>query len=77
MPLALHRVIGPGRALIGEFFSLRTGLFGGVQSAGVVVVIGLAVLLGAAATLRLQGKLEGWRVALVALGVFTLISILP
>lgn len=77
VPLALHRVIGPGRDLIGQFFSLRTGVFGDVQTVGVVVVIGLAVLFGAAATLRLQGKLEGWRVALVGLGVFTLISILP
>jgi PTS system mannose-specific IID component len=77
VPLALHRVIGPGRALVGEFFSLQTGIYGGMQTVGVVVVIGLAVLFGAAATLRLQGKLEGWRVALVALGVFTLISILP
>ena len=77
VPLALHRIIGPGRALIAEFFSLRTGIFGGVQTIGVVVVIAVAVLTGAAATLRLQGKLEGWRVALVALGVFTLISILP
>lgn len=77
VPLALHRVIGPGRALIGEFFSLRTGIFGGVQTVGVVIVIGLAVLFGAATTLRLQGKFEGWRLALVALGLFTLISILP
>lgn len=55
MPLALARVIGPGRTLLG------------------VVVI--AVMVGAVVLNRLHGRLEGWRLALVALVVSVLYSI--
>jgi mannose PTS system EIID component len=55
LPLALGRVIGPGRVLLG----------------GVL----LAVLAGAALILRLQGRVEGWRLALVALAVVSLYAV--
>jgi mannose PTS system EIID component len=55
IPLALHRVIGPGR-----------GLLGGVLA---------AVALGAIAIVKMQGRAEGWKLALGALGVFALVSV--
>ena len=56
IPLALARVIGPGRNLIG--------------------VVLIAVAVGAAVIVRLQGRIEGWRLALGVLAVFVLISVL-
>jgi PTS system mannose-specific IID component len=55
IPLALARVIGPGRNLIG----------------GVLV----AVALGAVVIVRLQGRVEGWRLALGVLAIFVLFSV--
>ena len=56
IPLALLRVIGPGRTLLG----------------GVLV----AVLLGGGLLARMQGRAEGWRVALGVLAAFVLFSVL-
>jgi len=55
LPLALSRVIGPGRALTGG------------------VLIG--VVLGAFLIVRLQGRIEGWRLALFVLAAFALYSV--
>ena len=55
VPLAMLRVIGPGRTLLG------------------VVLVGAAV--GAFVIVRLQGKIEGWRLALGVLSLFLLISV--
>lgn len=55
IPLALQRVIGPGRVLLG----------------GVLV----SVILGALVVVRLQRRVEGWRVALAALLAFALYSV--
>ena len=55
VPLALHRIIGPGRGLLG----------------GVLV----AVALGGFLLARLHGRVEGWRVALLALAALTLVSL--
>jgi PTS system mannose-specific IID component len=54
-PLALMRIIGPGRVLIG----------------GVIV----AAVLGTLLIVRLHGRIDGWRLALFALGVFALIAV--
>jgi len=55
LPLALSRVIGPGRALIG----------------GVL----LAVVVGEMLIVKLSGRIEGWRLALVVLALFVLYSV--
>lgn len=55
VPLALLRIIGPGRALLG-------------------VVLAAAVL-GAFAIVRLQGRIEGWRLALVAYAAAVLLAV--
>lgn len=55
IPLALHRVIGPGRVLIG----------------GVLA----CVVVGALLLVRLQGRIEGWRLALFILSAFALFSV--
>ena len=55
LPLALSRVIGPGRSLIG----------------GVL----LAVVLGEMLIVKLSGRIEGWRLALVVLAIFVLYSV--
>lgn len=55
IPIALGRVIGPGRTLLGE------------------VLIG--VVIGAAIIVRLEGKVEGWRLALGVLALFVLVSV--
>ena len=55
VPLALLRIIGPGRALLG-------------------VVLASAVT-GALAIVRLQGRIEGWRLALVAYAAAVLFSV--
>lgn len=55
VPLAMLRVIGPGRTLLG------------------VVLVGAA--LGAFLIVRLQGKIEGWRLALGVLSLLLLISV--
>jgi mannose PTS system EIID component len=55
LPLALSRIIGPGRTLTGSVL--------------------LAVALGAFAIVRLQNRIEGWRLALVVLAVFALYSV--
>jgi mannose PTS system EIID component len=54
-PLALMRIIGPGRVLIG----------------GVIV----GAILGTLLIVRLHGRIDGWRLALFALGVFALIAV--
>lgn len=54
-PLALSRVIGPGRKLLGADF---------------VAAFALGFLI-----LRLQGRIEGWRLALVLLVIFALVSV--
>ena len=55
VPLALQRIIGPGRALLGA------------------VLVGAA--LGAFLLAKLQGRAEGWRVALGVLAAFVLYSV--
>lgn len=56
IPLAMARVIGPGRSLIG--------------------IVLLAVALGAILIVRLQGRIEGWRLALGVLSLFVLFSVI-
>ncbi len=56
IPLALGRIIGPGRHLIG----------------GVLV----AVALGSLLIVRLKDRIEGWRLSLVVLAIFVLISVI-
>ena len=55
IPMALSRVIGPGRVLLG----------------GVLV----SVVVGALLLVRLQGRIEGWRLALFILAAFALFSV--
>ena len=55
IPLALHRIIGPGRVVIGSVL---------------VAVVLVALLL-----VRLQRKIEGWRMALAVLAAFALFSV--
>jgi PTS system mannose-specific IID component len=55
LPLALGRVIGPGRILIGG------------------VLVAAAVL--AFVMIRLEGRIEGWRLAIVLLAAFALYSV--
>jgi PTS system mannose-specific IID component len=55
LPLALHRVIGPGRVLIGSVLA--------------------CVVVGALLLVRLQGRIEGWRLALFILSAFALFSV--
>ncbi len=56
IPLALGRIIGPGRALLG----------------GVLI----AVALGAFLIVRLQSRVEGWRLSLVVLAAVVLYSVI-
>jgi PTS system mannose-specific IID component len=56
IPLALGRIIGPGRNFLG----------------GVLV----AVALGSFVIVRLQGRIEGWRLSLIVLAVLVLISVI-
>lgn len=56
IPLALGRIIGPGRQLLGG------------------VLVGLA--LGAFLIVRLQGRIEGWRLSLVVLAAVVLFSVI-
>jgi PTS system mannose-specific IID component len=56
IPLALGRIIGPGRNLIGG------------------VLIGVA--LGSMLIVRLRNRVEGWRLSLVVLAVFVLLSVI-
>jgi hypothetical protein len=56
IPLAIGRVIGPGRPLIGG------------------VLIG--VTLGSFVIVRLRNRIEGWRLSLVVLAVFVLLSVI-
>jgi mannose PTS system EIID component len=56
IPLALGRVIGPGRNLMG----------------GVLV----AVMLGSLLIVRLQSRIEGWRLSLIVLAAFVLFSVI-
>jgi PTS system mannose-specific IID component len=55
IPLALWRIIGPGRNLLG--------------------VVLLAVALGSLLIVRLQGRIEGWRLSLIVLAAFVLFSV--
>jgi hypothetical protein len=56
IPLALGRVIGPGRSVLG--------------------VVLVAVAFGSFAIVRLQRRIEGWRLSLVVLALFVLISVI-
>jgi PTS system mannose-specific IID component len=56
IPLALGRVIGPGRNLMGG------------------VLIGVA--LGSLLIVRLRNRLEGWRLSLIVLAAFVLLSVI-
>lgn len=56
IPLALGRIIGPGRNFMG----------------GVLV----AVALGSLLIVRLQGRIEGWRLSMIVLAAFVLISVI-
>jgi mannose PTS system EIID component len=56
IPLALGRVIGPGRNLMGG------------------VLIGVA--LGSLLIVRLRERFEGWRLSLIVLAVFVLLSVI-
>jgi PTS system mannose-specific IID component len=55
VPLAMLRVIGPGRAMLG--------------------IVLVAAALGAFLIVRLQGKIEGWRLALGVLSLLILVSV--
>ena len=55
IPMALSRIIGPGRVLLGG-------------------VLGF-VIVGALGLVRLQGRIEGWRLALLILVAFALFSV--
>jgi mannose PTS system EIID component len=56
IPLALGRIIGPGRPLLG--------------------IVLVAVAAGAFVLVRLQGRIEGWRLSLLLLAAFALISVI-
>lgn len=56
IPLAIGRVIGPGRNLLG--------------------MVLVAIALGSLLIVRLQNRIEGWRLALVVLAAFVLISVI-
>lgn len=56
IPLALGRIIGPGRNFLG----------------GVLV----AVAVGSFVIVRLQGRIEGWRLSLIVLAILVLISVI-
>jgi len=56
IPLALGRIIGPGRNLLGVVLAC--------------VVVGSFILV------RLQGRIEGWRLSLVVLAALALISVI-
>lgn len=66
VPLVLRRVIGPG-ASVGDGALSRHSLLWAVLGSAAV---------GAFALARLQGRAEGWRVALLVLGAFVLYSVL-
>ena len=66
VPLALRRIIGPEETLVG-------GPIPGPALLGVVLAASAA---GAFVLARLQGRAEGWRVALLVLGAFVLYSVL-
>lgn len=55
VPLAMLRVIGPGRTMLG--------------------VVLVAAALGAFLVVRLQGRIEGWRLALGVLSLFLLVAV--
>lgn len=55
IPLALYRIIGPGRVLLGSVL--------------------VSVILGALVLVRLQARIEGWRLALAVLSAFALFSV--
>lgn len=55
IPLALNRIIGPGRVLLGSVL--------------------VSVILGALVLVRLQARIEGWRLALAVLTAFALFSV--
>jgi mannose PTS system EIID component len=55
LPLALGRVIGPGRTYTG--------------------IVLAAAILGGALIVRLHAKVEGWRLTLVVLAIFVIISV--
>lgn len=56
IPLALGRIIGPGRSLLGEVL--------------IFVALGSFVIVG------LKGRIEGWRLSLIVLAAFVLISVI-
>ena len=56
IPLALGRIIGPGRNLIG--------------------IVLICIALGSLLIVRVQGKIEGWRLSLLVLAAFALFSVI-
>lgn len=56
IPLALGRIIGPGRSLLG--------------------IVLVSVVVGSFILVRLQGRIEGWRLSLIVLAAFALISVI-
>jgi PTS system mannose-specific IID component len=56
IPLALGRIIGPGRSLLGGVL--------------ITVALGSFVIVG------LKGRIEGWRLSLIVLAAFVLISVI-
>jgi PTS system mannose-specific IID component len=56
IPLALGRIIGPGRNLLGEVL--------------------VAVALGSFLIVRLQTRIEGWRLSLIVLAAVVLFSVI-
>ncbi|MGH7618488.1 MAG: hypothetical protein ACREPM_14805, partial [Gemmatimonadaceae bacterium] len=56
IPLALWRVIGPGRSLLGEVLA--------------------AVALGSFLIVRVQTRIEGWRLSLIVLAAVVLFSVI-
>ena len=55
LPLALGRVVGPGRTYTG--------------------IVLIAAILGGALIVRLQNRIEGWKLSLVVLALFAIVSV--
>ncbi|MDQ6886988.1 MAG: PTS system mannose/fructose/sorbose family transporter subunit IID [Gemmatimonadota bacterium] len=79
LPLSLARVLDPGKALpaLFDLFSGHRPLGGllKVRLALAVPVTLLAALMGAAVLVSGHGRFEGWRAALLLLGLFALYSV--
>ncbi len=79
LPLSLARVLDPGKALpaLFDLFSGNRPLGGllKIRLALAVPVTLLAALMGAAVLVSGHGRFEGWRAALLMLGLFALYSV--